>query len=419
MSGVADGVAAIAGRARATAWTLATLDTATRDAALRAAADAVEHAATEILAANGADLDAARDGGMRGALLDRLTLTGARVAAMAGGLRDIAALPDPVGEVLEEWDRPNGLRIRRVRVPLGVVAVIYEARPNVTSDVAGLCLKSGNAAILRGSSSALRSNSAVVDAIRGALRDSGVPKDAVQLVPDTSRDAALALMRLRGQVDLLVPRGGRALIEEIVENATVPFVIDGDGNCHVYVDASADLAMAARIVVNAKASKPSVCNSAEKLLVAETVADVFLPRVAAELVAAGVTLRGDARARALVPGMDEAVDADWDTEYLDLVMAVRVVAGVDEAIAHVRAHGSGHTEAIVAGDESVARRFVEGCPSAVVMVNASTRFTDGGEFGYGAEIGNSTQRLHARGPMGVRELTTYRIEVWGDGQVRE
>src|ERR1035437_3188941 len=419
MSGVADGVAAIAGRARATAWTLATLDTATRDAALRAAADAVEHAATEILAANGADLDAARDGGMRGALLDRLTLTGARVAAMAGGLRDIAALPDPVGEVLEEWDRPNGLRIRRVRVPLGVVAVIYEARPNVTSDVAGLCLKSGNAAILRGSSSALRSNSAVVDAIRGALRDSGVPKDAVQLVPDTSRDAALALMRLRGQVDLLVPRGGRALIEEIVENATVPFVIDGDGNCHVYVDASADLAMAARIVVNAKASKPSVCNSAEKLLVAETVADVFLPRVAAELVAAGVTLRGEARARALGPGMDEGVDADWDTEYLDLVMAVRVVAGVDEAIAHVRAHGSGHTEAIVAGDESVARRFVEGCPSAVVMVNASTRFTDGGEFGYGAEIGNSTQRLHARGPMGVRELTTYRIEVWGDGQVRE
>ncbi len=419
MSGVADGVAAIAGRARATAWTLATLDTATRDAALRAAADAVEHAATEILAANGADLDAARDGGMRGALLDRLTLTGARVAAMAGGLRDIAALPDPVGEVLEEWDRPNGLRIRRVRVPLGVVAVIYEARPNVTSDVAGLCLKSGNAAILRGSSSALRSNSAVVDAIRGALRDSGVAEDAVQLVPDTSRDAALALMRLRGQVDLLVPRGGRALIEEIVANATVPFVIDGDGNCHVYVDASADLAMAARIVVNAKASKPSVCNSAEKLLVAESVADVFLPRVAAELVAAGVTLRGDARARALVPGMDEAVDADWDTEYLDLVMAVRVVAGVDEAIAHVRAHGSGHTEAIVAGDESVARRFVEGCPSAVVMVNASTRFTDGGEFGYGAEIGNSTQRLHARGPMGVRELTTYRIEVWGDGQVRE
>ena len=412
------GVTAIADRARATAWTLATVDRAVKDGALFAMADAIEEASAEVLAANRADVAAARGAGTRAALLDRLTLSEARVAAMAGGLRDIAALPDPVGEVLEEWERPNGLRMRRVRVPLGVVAVIYEARPNVTSDVAGLCLKSGNAALLRGSSSALRTNIVVVGAMREALRAGGVPEDAVQLVRDTSRDAALALMRLRGRVDLLVPRGGRALIDEIVENATVPFVIDGDGNCHVYVDGTADLAMAARIVVNAKVSKPSVCNSAEKLLVADAVAEEFLPQVGAELTAAGVSLRGDPRACALVPGMTAATDADWDTEYLDMVMAVRVVADVDEAVAHIRRHGSGHTEAIVAGDEGVARRFIEGCPSAVVMVNASTRFTDGAEFGFGAEIGNSTQRLHARGPMGLRELTSYRIEVWGDGQVR-
>jgi glutamate-5-semialdehyde dehydrogenase len=301
---------------------------------------------------------------------------------------------------------------------LGVIAVIYEARPNVTSDVAGLCLKSGNAVILRGSSSAVRTNTVVVEALRSALAGTDLSPDAVQLLPDTGRDAAVALMRLRGMIDLLVPRGGPALIQDIIDNATVPYVIDGAGNCHVYVDASADLDKALRIVRNAKVSKPSVCNAAEKLLVHRDIAARFLPTVAAELRAAGVELRGDREACQLLPDLAPASAEDWDTEYLDLIMAVRVVADVDGAVEHVRAHGSGHTEAIVAEDARVARRFVDACPSAVVMVNASTRFTDGGEFGYGAEIGNSTQKLHARGPMGLAELTTYRVEVWGDGQVR-
>jgi len=311
------------------------------------------------------------------------------------------------------------LNIRKVRVPLGVVAVIYEARPNVTSDVAGLCLKSGNAAILRGSAAALRTNTVTTTILRGAIATAGMPEDAVQLVADTSRATARALMKLRGRVDLLIPRGGAALIEDIIENATVPYVVDGAGNCHVYVDVAADLGKAARIVLNAKLSNPSVCNAAEKLLVHEAIAQRFLPGIAADLIAAGVELRGDRRARELVAGMIAAISADWDTEYLGLVMGVRVVNGVEEAIDHVRAHGSGHTEAIVTEDPVAADRFVGACPSAVVMVNASTRFTDGAEFGFGAEIGNSTQRLHARGPMGLRELTTYRIEVRGDGQVRE
>jgi glutamate-5-semialdehyde dehydrogenase len=419
MSENSAGVERIGDRARVVANLLSTLGSAVKDAALLAAAEALTGAEDAILSANRADVDAARDGGMRGALLERLTLTGPRVARMADGLRAIAALPDPVGEVIESWRRPNGLAMRKVRVPLGVIAVIYEARPNVTSDVAGLCLKSGNAAILRGSAAALRTNTVVTGALRTALGGAGVPEDALQLVADTSRAGARALMKLRGRVDLLVPRGGPALIDDIIENATVPYVIDGDGNCHVYVDAAADLGMASRIVLNAKLSNPSVCNAAEKLLVDEAIATEFLPAVAADLARAGVELRGDVRARQLVPDMVAATDADWDTEYLDLVMGVRVVAGVEAAIDHIRAHGSGHTEAIVTDDVTVAEHFVSACPAAVVMVNASTRFTDGGEFGFGGEIGNSTQRLHARGPMGLRELTTYRIEVRGDGQVRE
>lgn len=406
-------------RAREAANQLAVLDRGTKDAALLAAADALLDAEAAILEANREDLCDARGGGLRGALVDRLTLSTSRLQGMAGAIRAIAALPDPVGEELEQWRRPNGLRIRRVRVPLGVVAVIFEARPNVTSDIAALCLKSGNAAILRGSSTALRSSQVIVAAIRSALGERGVPPDAVQLVADTSREGARRLMRLRGQVDLLVPRGGSALIEEIIEHATVPYLIDGAGNCHVYIDASADLEKARRITINAKVSRPSVCNAAETLLVHQSVAAAFLPGVVADLAAAGVELRGDAAARAVVPAMVPAEEADWDMEYLDLILAVRVVADLEAAVAHVRAHGTGHTEAIVAEDEQAIRRFIDGCPSAVVMVNASTRFTDGGEFGFGAEIGNSTQRLHARGPIGVRELTTYRIEVWGDGQVRE
>ncbi|MHB8488842.1 MAG: glutamate-5-semialdehyde dehydrogenase [Candidatus Dormibacteria bacterium] len=409
----------LADRARLAATMLGSVTTDAKNAALLSLADALTTASTAILDANHVDLDAARSNGMRGSLLDRLTLTPLRVSGMAGGLRAVATLPDPVGEVIEAWTRPNGLNIRRVRVPLGVVAVIYEARPNVTSDVAGLCLKSGNAAILRGSAAALHTNTVVTTVLRAALACAGVPEDAVQLVTDTGHAAARALMKLRGRVDLLIPRGGASLVDDIIENATVPYVIDGDGNCHVYVDGAANLDKAARIVLNAKLSNPSVCNAAEKLLVHEAIAQRFLPGVAADLMAAGVALRGDQRACELVVGMTAASPADWDTEYLDLIMGVRVVSDVEEAIDHIRAHGSGHTEAIITEDRLTADRFVGACPSAVVMVNASTRFTDGAEFGFGAEIGNSTQRLHARGPMGLRELTTYRIEVRGDGQVRE
>ncbi|GAC1341528.1 MAG: glutamate-5-semialdehyde dehydrogenase [Candidatus Dormibacteria bacterium] len=419
MVAVSQDVAAAGDRARAASRSVGVAGTDVKNAALRDCAGALEAGAGEILNANREDLDAARATDVRGALLDRLTLTADRIKGMSDGLRDIAGLPDPVGEVLVQWTRPNRLQLRKVRVPLGVIAVIYEARPNVTSDVAGLCLKSGNAAILRGSSTAIRTNTAVVEALRSALAGTVLPPDAVQLIHDTGREAAMALMRLRGKVDLLIPRGGSALVEDIIEHATVPYVIDGAGNCHVYVDASADLPKALRIVLNAKLSRPSVCNAAEKLLIHQDIAEQFLPAVAAELRAAGVELRGDDRARQLVPGMAPASDRDWDTEYLDLIMAVRIVASVAQAIEHIHAHGSGHTEAIVAEDAAIARRFVDACPSAVVMVNASTRFTDGSEFGYGAEIGNSTQKLHARGPMGLAELTTYRVEVWGDGQVRD
>ena len=413
------GIEEIGRRARVAAQTLASSTSAVKDTALLAAADAVHAAVPTLLEANRADLEAATADGVRGALLDRLKLTEARIASMVKGLRDVAALPDPVGETVEGWRRPNGLDIRRVRVPLGVVAVIYEARPNVTSDVAALCLKSGNASILRGSSTALRSNRAIVEVLRPAIASAGLPEDSVQLVPDVSREGAISLMRLREHIDLLVPRGGPALIQQILDSATVPFIIDGDGNCHVYVDARADLEKARRIVLNAKLSKPSVCNAAEKLLVHEAIAEEFLPGTGAILQSRGVELRGDEMARRLVPSMIPASEEDWKTEYLDLIMGVRVVSSLDEAVDHVRRYGSGHTEAIITEDLDAARRFISECPSAVVMVNASTRFTDGGEFGLGAEIGIATQKLHARGPMGLRELTTYRLEVWGDGHIRE
>jgi len=405
--------------ARDAADVLSSTAEATKNAALQEMARALRDSAVSILNANAADVAQARESGMSGSLLDRLTLTEQRIEGMAKAVATVAELPDPVGEVMEEWTRPNGLHITRRRIPLGVVAVIYEARPNVTSDVAALCLKSGNAALLRGSSTTLRSNVAIVNAIGEALPGAGIPTTAVQLITDTSRESARELMQMRSWVDLLIPRGGPALVADIREHAKVPFVIDGDGNCHVYVDKAADLEMALRIVVNAKASRPSVCNAAEKLLVHEDVAAEFLPTVSEALRARDVELRGDARARAVVSDLAEAADDDWGREYLDLIMAIKVVADVDEAIAHIRRYSSGHTEAIVTGDDAVAKRFVASCPSAVVMVNASTRFTDGGEFGFGAEIGNSTQRLHARGPMGLRELTTYRLEVLGNGQIRE
>jgi glutamate-5-semialdehyde dehydrogenase len=410
-------VAELGRRAKAASRRLLTATTREREGALTAAADLLLERAPEILHANAADLDAAAAAGLAATPLDRLRLDDGRLAAMAAGLRQVAALPDPLGEVLDGWRRPNGLEIRRVRVPLGVVAIIYENRPNVTSDAAGICVKSGNAVLLRGSSSALRTNRAVVEVLRDALTKVGLPADAVLLVDDTSHEGALALMQLTDSVDCLIPRGGPDLIASIREHATVPTIIDGDGNCHVYVDAAADLDRALGIVVNAKTSRPGVCNAAESLVVHEAVAASFVPRVADTLEAHGVELLGDAAARRLRPGMGEATDDDFAREFLDLRLTVAVVPSLDAAIEHVNRFGSGHTEAIVTRDLDAARRFTHEVDAAVAIVNASTRFTDGERFGFGAEIGISTQKLHARGPMGLRELTTYRYEVWGDGQV--
>jgi glutamate-5-semialdehyde dehydrogenase len=409
-------VRATAARAREAAAELGPLSRGQKDAALRAMADAVVEATETVLAANAADVEAGRADGTSEALLDRLALTPQRVAAMAEGLRDIAALPDPVGEVVRGYTRPNGLEIRQVRVPIGVLAIVYEARPNVTVDAAGLAVKSGNAVLLRGSASAYRSNTALVEVLAGAAEKAGLPRDAVQLVPGTDRSSVGELLHARGLVDLVIPRGGAGLINYVVENATVPVIETGVGNVHVYVDAAADLDVAERIVVNAKTSRPSVCNAAETLLVHRAVAAEFLPRIEKALSDKGVTVHGDAAfvAQGAVP----ATDDDWAAEYLSLDLAARVVDDVDDAIAHIRRWSSGHTEAIVTRDLDTARRFVARVDSAAVMVNASTRFTDGGEFGFGAEIGISTQKMHARGPMGLTELTTTKWIVTGDGQVR-
>jgi glutamate-5-semialdehyde dehydrogenase len=406
----------LARRAKAASRLLATASTAVKDEALRAAADLLEARTADVLDANAADVAGAEEAGIGAGLIDRLRLTEDRIAGMANGLRQVATLPDPVGEVLDGWVRPNGLRITRVRVPLGVVAIIYESRPNVTSDAAGLCLKSGNAAFLRGSSTAIRSNLAIAEVLREAVSKAGLPEDAVIVVEDTSRDAAVEFMQQEGFIDCLIPRGGPSLIASIKEHATVPFVIDGDGNCHVYVDAAADLDMAETIVVNAKTQRPSVCNAAESLVVHNKVAAEFLPRVDAAL--ADVELVGDARARSLVPRMGEATEDDFSREYLDLKMSVRVVDDLDEAIAHVNEHSSGHSEAIVTTDVVAADRFLNEVDAAAVLLNASTRFVDGEEFGFGAEIGISTQKLHARGPMGLQQLTTAKYVVRGDGQTR-
>jgi glutamate-5-semialdehyde dehydrogenase len=381
-------------------------------------AEALEAHAAALAEANRADVAAAQDAGTSATLVDRLTLTDARIAGMAAGLRAIADQPDPTGEVVRGWRRPNGLLVEQVRVPLGVVAVIYEARPNVTADVSGLCLKSGNACILRGSSIALESNKAIVSVLSRAAEGAGVPRGAIQLIPDASRESATELMQAKGLVDLLVPRGGQALIKSIEDNATVPYIIDGDGNCHVYVDRAADLQMATDIVVNAKTQRPSVCNAAETLLVHEEVAAKWLPATLDALDERGVEVRGDDATRQLWPKAVPASEEDWGTEYLDLILAVRVVPSVDEAIAHVNRWGTSNAEAIVSQDVAAARRFAAEVDSGSIFVNASTRFSDGGEFGYGGEIGISTQKLHARGPMGLRELTTTKYVVWGEGQVR-
>lgn len=395
---------------------MAVASTADKDAALLAAADLLVARSSDILAANAVDVERATADGTAPTLIDRLRLTDARIEAMAGGLRQVVALPDPVGEITDGWRRPNGLRIERVRVPLGVVAIIYESRPNVTSDAAALCLKAGNTAFLRGSSSAIDSNLAIATVIRESLVKVGLPADGLVLVEDTSRAAATEFMQQRGLVDCLIPRGGRSLIQSILDNATVPYVIDGDGNCHVYVDAAADLDMAREIVVNAKTQRPSVCNAAESLVVHADVAEAFLPGVVKAL--EGVELVGDERSRAIAGSIGPATDDDYATEFLDLKMSVKVVDDLDAAIAHVAANSSGHSEAIVTGDLAAADRFTREVDAAAVVVNASTRFVDGEEFGFGAEIGISTQKLHARGPMGLEQLTTRKFIVRGDGQVR-
>ena len=409
-------VAGLGERARAVAPLVASLDTTAKDDGLRAAAERLVADTDHLVEANASDVEKAVAAGISPTLVDRLRLDGPRVEGMASSLRQVADLCDPVGRGIESWTRPNGLRFERVRVPLGVVGIIYESRPNVTSDAFGLCFKSGNVAFLRGSSAALSSNRAITGALRGALSDRGLPPDALLLVEDTSRDAAIEFMRQRDSIDCLIPRGGPSLIESVLEHATVPYIIDGDGNCHVYVDASADLVMATEILVNAKTQRPSVCNAAESLVVHAAVAEEFLPIAAAAL--NGVELVGDERARVAVPGMGVAAEDDWSREYLDLKLSVRVVDDLDEAIAHVNATGTGHSEAIVTGDPEAARRFTTEVDAAAVLVNASTRFVDGEEFGFGAEIGISTQKLHARGPMGLEQLTTEKFVIHGTGQVR-
>ncbi len=410
-------IRAVAARAREAAAELAPLGRAAKDAALLAMADALVAATDAILQANRQDVEAGRAAGLDEGLLDRLSLTAERVGAMAQGLRDVAALPDPVGEVVRGYTRPNGLEIRQLRVPFGVLAMIYEARPNVTVDAAGLALKSGNAALLRGSASAYASNRVLVDVLAEAAAKAGLPADAVQLVPGTDRSSVLHLLRARGLVDLVIPRGGAGLINHVVENATVPVIETGVGNVHVYVDTAADLDLAERLVVNAKTSRVSVCNAAETLLVHRAVAEAFVPRITDALQDAGVTVHGDDTFAAR-PAVVDATDNDWEREYLSLDMAARVVDSIDDAIAHIRRWSSGHTEAIVTRDLDAARHFVARVDSAAVMVNASTRFTDGGEFGFGAEIGISTQKMHARGPMGLPELTSTKWVVTGEGQTR-
>lgn len=407
-------------RARQAAQQLACAGTAAKNAALAAMADALHTHEAAILEANAADVAAAREAGMRDSLIDRLRLDAARIAGMSAGIREIIALTDPVGEVVEGYRRPNGLQLRKTRVPMGVIGIIYEARPNVTADAAALCLKAGNATLLRGGKEAIRSNLAIVRALRDGLAAAGLPQDAVQLLEDTSRETAAAMMRLNQYLDVLIPRGGAGLIRSVVENATVPVIQTGVGNCHVYVDATADIAMATSIIVNAKASRPSVCNAAETLLVHRDIAAQALPVMAAALDKAGVTLRGCERTRALVqtPAVQSATPEDWATEYGDYILAVKVVDSLEDAIAHIAAYGTGHSECIVTDSQSAAERFCNAVDAAAVYVNASTRFTDGGEFGMGAEIGISTQKLHARGPMGLRELTTVKYIVVGNGQCR-
>jgi glutamate-5-semialdehyde dehydrogenase len=404
--------------AKEASYELGVASTKEKDSALLFMAEELINAKKEIIEANEIDLKNARLRGTSKTMLDRLALSDERIEAMADGLKDVVKLQDPIGEVVSMWQRPNGLQIGQKRVPMGVIGIIYESRPNVTCDAAGLCLKTGNAVILRGGSEAINSNKAIVKALTIGIERGGLPKTSVQLIEDTSREIATEMMRLNEFIDVLIPRGGAGLIQAVLKNATVPVIETGIGNCHIYVDENCDFEMAVNISVNAKASRPSVCNAAEKLLVNEKIAKDFLPIAIKALRENGVAVKGDEASQAIINDIEKANEEDWSKEYLDYIMAVKIVKDVDEAIAHINKYGTGHSEAIITESYKNSQRFLQRVDAAAVYVNASTRFTDGSEFGFGSEIGISTQKLHARGPMGLKELTTIKYIIYGNGQIR-
>jgi len=406
-------------KAKAASYDLARLSTEVKNQALLNMAEALEKNVSEILEANQKDVAASKEKGVKEALLDRLILNEGRVSKMAQCLREVAALPDPVGEIVKTWTRPNGLIIGQLRVPLGVVAVIYESRPDVTSDASGICLKSGNAVILRGGSDAINSNITIGKILSEAAQDSGIPEGAIQVVPTTERSAAIELMKMRGYVDVLIPRGGAGLIKAVIENAKVPVIETGTGNCHIYVEKDADLTRAIDIIINAKCQRPGTCNAAEKVLVHREIASEFIPKAVDALRKHGVEVRGCEETRKIIPDVAPATEDDWYTEYLDLIIAFKVVSGLEEAINHINKYSTKHSDSILTSDFSKALRFIKDVDSAAVYWNASTRFTDGNQYGLGAEIGISTQKLHARGPMSVQHLTTIKYFVLGRGHVRE
>ncbi|WP_338630973.1 glutamate-5-semialdehyde dehydrogenase [Clostridium baratii] len=405
--------------AKEASYILSNLSTTRKNEALESMAKKLLEKSDYIINANKKDLEEAKLKGMSESMLDRLSLNEDRIKGMADGLRDIINLNDPVGEVLGMWNRPNGLQIGQKRVPLGVIGIIYEARPNVTCDAAGLCLKTGNAVILRGGKEAINSNIAIIETLREGLKETNIPEDAVQLIYDTRREIATEMMRLNDYIDVLIPRGGAGLIKAVVQNATVPVIETGTGNCHIYIDSECDIDMAKDIVVNAKTSRPSVCNAAESLVIHEAIANEALPVIANALKEKGVILRGDKKSIEIVDYIEEATEEDYYTEFLDYIMSVKIVKDIDEAISHINKHNTGHSEAIVTKNYDSSQKFLQRVDAAAVYVNASTRFTDGAEFGFGAEIGISTQKLHARGPMGLKELTTTKYIIFGNGQIRE
>ena len=405
-------------KAKEAAYILANLTTTDKDKALEKMANNLLEKSDEIIEANKEDLKKAIQNGTSKAMLDRLSLDKSRIESMADGLKQIVNLQDPVGEVISMWNRPNGLQIGQKRVPIGVIGIIYEARPNVTCDAAGLCLKSGNAVILRGGKEAINSNIAITKVLREGLKEAGLPEDSVQLIEDTSREVATEMMKLNDYIDVLIPRGGAGLIKAVVKNATVPVIETGTGNCHIYIDKNCDFEMAKNIVVNAKTSRPAVCNAAESLVIHQDVAEEILPILAKALREKDVILRGDEASRKIISDIEEATEEDFYKEYLDYIMSVKIVKDIDEAINHINKHNTGHSEAIVTNSYESSQKFLQRIDAAAVYVNASTRFTDGSEFGFGAEIGISTQKLHARGPMGLKELTTIKYIIYGNGQIR-